>query len=106
MNGYFSECFQVSPALLQRYGAFNVSLITDLPLFIDPFLLFNSKKPKYQGLHDQIIKYLMFLRDKADRGGPAWLDSMFQFLSGASRYSAYAAVCRAGRLSKYTLSGV
>ena len=40
------------------------------------------------------------------RGGPAWLDSMFQFLRGASRCSAYAAVRRAGRLSKYTPSGV
>ena len=40
------------------------------------------------------------------RGGPACLDSLFQFLSGASRCSAYAAVRRAGRLSKYTPSGV
>ncbi len=40
------------------------------------------------------------------RGGPACLDRMFQFLSGASRCSAYAAVRRAGRLSKYTPSGV
>ena len=41
-----------------------------------------------------------------ERGGPACLDRMFQFVSGASRYSAYAAVCRAGRLSTYTPSGV
>ena len=40
------------------------------------------------------------------RSGSACLDSMFQFLSGASRCSAYAAVRRAGRLSKYTPSGV
>ena len=40
------------------------------------------------------------------RGGPACLDSMFQFLSGAARCSAYAAVRRAGRLSKYIPSGV
>ncbi len=68
MRGYFSEHFKVSAILLQRYGAFDVSLITDLPLFIDPFLLFNSKKPEYQELHEQIIKYLKFLRDKADSG--------------------------------------
>ena len=37
--------------------------------------------------------------DAIVRGGPACLDRMFQFLSGASRCSAYAAVCRAGRLS-------
>jgi hypothetical protein len=36
-----------------------------LPLFIDPFLLFNSRKPIYRQLHDQIIRYLRFLRDKS-----------------------------------------
>ena len=40
------------------------------------------------------------------RSGPVWLDSMFHSLSGASRCSAYAAVRRAGRLLKYTPSGV
>ncbi|MGH7146536.1 MAG: hypothetical protein ACREIJ_01355, partial [Nitrospiraceae bacterium] len=40
------------------------------------------------------------------RGGPGCLDRMFQFLSGASRYSAYAAVRRVGRLSTYTPFGV
>jgi hypothetical protein len=34
------------------------------------------------------------------------LDRIFEFLSGASRCSAYAAVCRAGKLSKYTRSGI
>jgi hypothetical protein len=68
MKGYFSEYFKVSPEQLQRYGAFNVSLVTDLPLFIDPFLLFNSKKSNYQELHQEIIKYLTFLREKSDSG--------------------------------------
>jgi hypothetical protein len=45
-----------------------VSLVTDLPLFIDPFLLFHSKKPDYQKLHDGLIRYLVFLRDKANAG--------------------------------------
>lgn len=40
------------------------------------------------------------------RGGPMCLDRMFSSLSGASQWSAYAAVCRVGRLSKYTPSGV
>lgn len=44
---YFSDYFDVDPLLLERYGAFNISLVTDLPLFIDPFLLFNSKKSEY-----------------------------------------------------------
>jgi hypothetical protein len=55
----------VSPEAVEKYGAFNVSLLADLPLFIDPFLLFNSKKKSYRQLHDKIIAYLMFLRDKS-----------------------------------------
>lgn len=72
-ESYFSDYFKIDPSVLDEYGAFNISLITDLPLFIDPFLLFTSKKQKYRRLHDRIIKYLIFLRDHAkgealDRG--------------------------------------
>jgi hypothetical protein len=42
-----------------------ISLVSDLPLFIDPFLLFNSDKPEYRRLPDSIIDYLRFLRDKS-----------------------------------------
>jgi CheY-like chemotaxis protein len=35
----------------------------------------------------------------ADRGGSGWLDSLFPFLSGASRVADYAAVSRVVRLS-------
>src|SRR5579859_3499568 len=65
---YFSDVFGVTPRILERYGAFNVSLVNDLPLFIDPFLLFNSRKPKYRKLHDEIIEYLSFLRDQSAAG--------------------------------------
>lgn len=60
---YFSDFFEVDPAVLDGYGAFNVSLINDLPLFIDPFLLFDSEEERYKELHDGIIKYVKFLRD-------------------------------------------
>lgn len=50
---------------MDQYGALDISLINDLPVFVDPFLLFNSKKPEYQNLHNDIIKYLRFLRDKS-----------------------------------------
>jgi hypothetical protein len=69
MHIYFTDHFDVSEELLENYGAFNISLITDLPLFIDPFLLFNSEKPEYQALHDDIIRYLRFLRSKSEKGG-------------------------------------
>jgi hypothetical protein len=65
MDIYFSDYFEVDPASVEKYGAFNVSLVADLPLFIDPFLLFNSKKTRYRDLHNRIIEYLQFLRDKS-----------------------------------------
>ena len=68
MDIYFSDYFGVSEKALGDYGAFNISLVTDLPLFIDPFLLFNSEKPEYQALHNDIIRYLRFLRTKSAQG--------------------------------------
>lgn len=65
MGIYFSDYFNVSQDVIERYGALNISLVTDLPLFIDPFLLFNSSNPQYRKLHDDIIKYLRFLKDKS-----------------------------------------
>ncbi|MFZ1400574.1 MAG: hypothetical protein WAS33_26975, partial [Candidatus Promineifilaceae bacterium] len=35
LNIYFSDFFQVSPEKISEYGAFNISLINDLPLLID-----------------------------------------------------------------------
>ncbi|MGJ4902317.1 hypothetical protein ACQR0V_12160 [Bradyrhizobium sp. HKCCYLS2058] len=63
MATFFNEYFGVSQDQVDDYGAFNVSIINDLPLFIDPFLLFNSDKPEYKALHDGILKYIVFLRD-------------------------------------------
>ena len=65
---YFTDFFDVSPDVLEKYGAFNVACFVDLPLFIDPFLLFTSRKPEYQNLHKEIIRYLCFLRDKSSAG--------------------------------------
>src|SRR6185369_8122506 len=65
LNIYFSDYFEVSPDTVRQHGAFNVSLINDLPLFIDPFLLFNSENDEYKYLHDQIIKYVVFLKSKS-----------------------------------------
>lgn len=68
MKIYFSDFFNISPDSLDEYGAFNLSLINDLPLFIDPFLLFGSKKPEYQILHNDILAYLTFLKNKSEQG--------------------------------------
>lgn len=62
---YFSDIFGVDPDMLDTYGAFNIALVNDLPLFVDPFLLFDNKKPELRALHDEIIRYLVFVRDRA-----------------------------------------
>ncbi|MDR3717991.1 MAG: hypothetical protein P4K98_04265 [Bryobacteraceae bacterium] len=82
MRMYFSDFFGVTKAALNKYGAFDISLLADLPLFVDPFLLFNSKKPKYRTLHDGIIEYLRFLKEKsaADQDLDAdLLDAWYRF---------------------------
>jgi hypothetical protein len=70
MELHLSQYFNVSREKLDEYGAFDISVASDLPLFIDPFLLFHSNKPEYQGLHGSILMYLRFLRDKAARMAP------------------------------------
>ena len=62
---YFSDLFGIEPEILDSYGAFNIAMVNDLPLFVDPFLLFDSERPEYRELHDDIIKYLVFVRDRA-----------------------------------------
>lgn len=77
---YFSDQFEVTLDVLEKYGAFNVSVVSDLPVFIDPFLLFHSDKPEYQALHEGIIKYLKFLRDTADPNlDPAVIKNLYAF---------------------------
>ncbi len=68
MATFISDYFGLNQEIFDEYGAFNVSIVNDLPLFIDPFLLFHSQKEEYVELHDQIIKYLIFLRDKSNAG--------------------------------------
>ena len=68
MATFFNQFFDLEVADIEAYGAFNVSLINDLPLFIDPFLLFNSPKPEYQQLHADILRYIIFLRDAVADG--------------------------------------
>ncbi|MDD4494108.1 MAG: hypothetical protein PHV32_07130 [Eubacteriales bacterium] len=64
---YFSDFFGVDADLVESYGAVNISLINDLPLFVDPFLLFNSEKEEYQNIHNEIIRYLLFLQEQAEK---------------------------------------
>lgn len=65
---YFSELYGLEEKVLEDYGAINISLINDIPLFIDPFLLYASDKQEYKELHERILDYLTFLRNKAAEG--------------------------------------
>lgn len=62
----FSSYFGVPHDLIEEYGALDISLVNDLPLFIDPFLLFCSEKAEYRKIHDHIVKYILFLKSQAE----------------------------------------
>lgn len=61
----FSEYFKVDAKSIDEYGAIDISLVADIPMFIDPILIFNSNKIEYKKLHENIIKYMYFLAQKA-----------------------------------------
>ena len=65
---YFSEYFKVSADIIEEYGAVDISLVCDIPLFIDPMLIFNNDKEEYKYLHEEIIKYFHFLSKKSAEG--------------------------------------
>jgi hypothetical protein len=69
LMSFFTDFFQIPDETIEEYGALNISLINDLPLFIDPFLLYGSKKPEYKKVHTGIIQYLTFLKAKSEGGG-------------------------------------
>ena len=49
MKLYFSDYFEVSEEALDQYGAFNISLVSDLPLFIDPSFFSTATSPSIAG---------------------------------------------------------
>jgi len=64
MNYKFSNYFQISKDIMNEHGIYDIPIISDTPVFIDPFLLYISNKPEYQNAHEQIMKYLLFLCKK------------------------------------------
>jgi hypothetical protein len=95
---FFSDFFDVKPEALKSYGAFNISLVNDLPLFIDPFLLFNSESEKYNNLHEKIIKYVAFLRDmsQGDKLNNGLIKSWFLFPEVKQNWFGYSRVGNGG----------
>lgn len=86
---HFTDFFRVDPNALEAYGAFNISLINDLPLFVDPFLLFNSDKREYQALHE---------RDKSDGAviRPGLLKAWYRFPEVKQNWLGYSLVGNEG----------
>jgi len=86
---YFSDIFEVPRATIEEEGFFDISLLNDLPLFIDPFLIFCSEKEEYQALHNEIIKYMVFLRDfsiKCPKPYRAMLAALYKFSEVKQNY--------------------
>jgi hypothetical protein len=63
----FSEKFRIGSDVLEKYGAVDINFIADRPLFVDPMLIFNSKKPVYKKLHTLIVNYLYFICDECKK---------------------------------------
>lgn len=76
----FSEYFEIEESQLTKYGALNLCLSSDLPLFIDPFLLFASEKPEYKTLHKQVVEHLLLLKSYATENNGEDVDiGLFRF---------------------------
>lgn len=75
----FSEYFEIGEKVLDEYGALNICLTSDLPLFIDPFLLFASDRPEYQQQHDKIVSHLILLKEIAINEGSSANTNLFKF---------------------------
>jgi hypothetical protein len=95
---YFSDFFGVSKEVIEKYGAFNISLINDLPVFVDPFLIFNSEKPEYKQLHEEIIRYVSFLREMSTEGGisAGLLKTWFRFPEVRQTWLGYSKIGNGG----------
>lgn len=65
VNILFSEYFDIHSKVLDEYGALNICIDADLPLFIDPFLLFSSEKNEYIQLHKEVVEHLIQLKNLA-----------------------------------------
>ena len=61
----FSDYFNIEQSKLDEYGALNICLSADMPLFIDPFLLFASDDENYKQLHQSLIDHLLILKEIA-----------------------------------------
>lgn len=64
----FSDYFKVDKKVINEYGAIDISLICDTPLFIDPILIYSNSDMKIKNCYAEIVKYLLFLNSIAQKG--------------------------------------
>ena len=67
----FSKYFKVNEEEINNYGAVDISLFSDTPLFIDPMLIFSSNKEEYKTLHQEIIEFFSFVHQEKKSGKTA-----------------------------------
>lgn len=76
----FSDYFNIDKSKMDEYGALNICLSADMPLFIDPFLLFASDDDNYKQLHQNLIDHLLILKEIAIEDKDAGIEnSIFRF---------------------------
>lgn len=76
----FSDYFNIDQSTLDKYGALNICLSADMPLFIDPFLLFASEDEEYKKLHQSLIEHILILKEIAIVDKEAAINSsLFRF---------------------------
>ena len=65
---FFSDYFKVDKKIIKDYGAIDISLVSDSPLFIDPLLIYGNSDPVIKKQYSKITQYLLFLNNKAKAG--------------------------------------
>ena len=61
----FSDYFRVDKDIIQNYGAVDISLYSDTPLFIDPILIYGNENSTIKLQYHEIVKYLVYLNERA-----------------------------------------
>lgn len=63
----FSDVFKISKQVIENYGAINLSLASDTPLYIDPLLIYSNDDENIRSQYQNIVKYLLFLNKQAKK---------------------------------------
>lgn len=95
---FFSAYFGVPREVVDRYGAFDLNLLADVPLFVDPFLLFNSRNATYMALHEGVLDYLRYLKAISREDlSPATVRDLFRFQEVRQNWFGYSKLGNKGQ---------